>query len=327
MMTPLTSQRRIIVTALTAALAPVGLLSEAQATAVQWNSQLQGVTNLDSTGTPLDGSFSFHLGAFSHPSVPAGWAPDATNTGEWHQYWVTADVSPYVPSASVFSGRFSSRHGVNGTIAAGSPAFIWGTNRDHPNAEWILLTDPDWVWPSDNPLDFTTVSFTIDENTSAVVGQVNTTGVQMQTAVVSGGLPPLLSGELWQEIHFTPDEIAHEESTVSGWNADPNGNGRPNILEFAYGTDPRTAQLDGQPVPGVTDVSESRFLTMTVTRNPNILLDFSAEVTGDLQTWFSGGAHVVLESESATELIYRDLTPIGPGAPSRAMRLRVNWLP
>ena len=36
--------------------------------AIQWNSATLGTTDADSSGTPLDDSWSFHLGAFTDPS-------------------------------------------------------------------------------------------------------------------------------------------------------------------------------------------------------------------------------------------------------------------
>ncbi|NNC90627.1 MAG: hypothetical protein HKN82_19390 [Akkermansiaceae bacterium] len=291
-------------------------------TAIQWNSALFGTTDADSNGTPLNDSWSFYLGAFVN--APGGWSPGPSNTHEWHAYWVTADVSGYFPPG-VTAGRFSSRHEVSGLIPIFSQGFIWGTNRACPNGEWILMTNPSlWYWPQQNDLDPTTSFWEVDGDTVAIVGAVQQGGFQMQTAAVLNSLPPLLSGENWREIHFTPSEIQDEEATVSGWMADPNRNGRSNLLEFAYNTDPRVAQFVNQPAGGMMEVEGNKHLTLTVAKDPNVAIIYTGEVGSDLQTWFSDSGNVVLESAAPKELVFRDLTPVGSGLPCHVLRVRVS---
>ena len=309
------------------------LATGAGATAIQWNSALIGPVHTDSSGAPLDESWSFYLGAFVN--APMGWTPNAGNTAEWHQYWVTADVSGFFPAGAA-AGRFTSRHEVTQIIPQFTLGYIWGTNRAHPDAEWILMTNPTpdatgWYWPLANPIDFTLLNWTPDAATVAIVGTVTPTPppappvYEMQTAVVTNSLPPLLSGPNWLEIHFTEDEIMNQQATLSGWSADPNGNGRPNILEFAYNADPREPQFDHEPTSGTMEDSGFDFLTLTITKDPNVDLDYEGEVSFDLVSWFSGGALVSVEpSSSPTELILRNLTPIGAGVSLCGMRVEVT---
>ena len=46
----------------------------------------------------------------------------------------------------------------------------------------------------------------------------------------------------WQAAHFTTAELA--DPAISGANADPDGDGRPNLIEYAFGLDPLVADQD-----------------------------------------------------------------------------------
>jgi len=46
-----------------------------------------------------------------------------------------------------------------------------------------------------------------------------------------------LAYDAWRAKYFSTSELA--DPTVSGDNADPDGDGMPNLLEYASGTDPR----------------------------------------------------------------------------------------
>ena len=46
----------------------------------------------------------------------------------------------------------------------------------------------------------------------------------------------------WQAAHFTTAELA--DPAISGPNADPDGDGRANLIEYAFGLDPLVADQD-----------------------------------------------------------------------------------
>ena len=196
------------------------------------------------------------------------------------------------------------------------------TNRACPESEWILLTNPVWTWPASGGLGFPETWTAI--NGLAVIGQIDQGGIHLQTAQVTDASPPLLMPDLWRHAHFLQEEIDTQEATVSGWLADPNKNGRPNVLEYAFGTHPRLAQLAKAPAHDFIELTGSSYQTLRATIDPNIALTLRAEVSTDLINWFDSPADVTLHSQAKTELVFRDLTPVSPAAPCRAIRLRAE---
>ncbi|MFM7181402.1 MAG: InlB B-repeat-containing protein [Verrucomicrobiales bacterium] len=93
--------------------------------------------------------------------------------------------------------------------------------------------------------------------------------------------------------------------------ADPEGDGLSNLLEFAFGSDPNKAT----PSPVMANLAEhngSRYLTLTIPKNPmavNVVLnvEFSSELTTG--SWSSAGAVVV--EETANRIIIRDSVAVG----------------
>lgn len=79
----------------------------------------------------------------------------------------------------------------------------------------------------------------------------------------------------WRGEHFTPEELAQSE--VSGADADPEGDGAPNLLEFFHGLDPK-AREDARPplqLAGTWDLSwerhpQSRSLYVRVERSTDL---------------------------------------------------------
>src|ERR1035437_2400007 len=93
-----------------------------------------------------------------------------------------------------------------------------------------------------------------------------------------------LSYEAWRVKYFSTSELA--DPTVSGDDADPDGDGIPNLLEYASGTDPR---VPNEPPKLVASVSASDGGPSLVVSFRRLLLayelDYSVEASEDLHTW------------------------------------------
>ena len=294
---------------------------DAQPEDILWGSSFHQ-DNRDSSNSPLDGSFSFYLGVFDPPVPNPGedpWVPSPANTSDWATHWITADVTIYDPINSRFSAGYTTEPFVEGVSLTGKQGYIWGVNRACPNGEWILLTNPAWIWPMPGGLGFPE-SWTASDGT-AVIGQVDQDGIHLQTAPVTNAPPPLLKPELWRRAHFTQEELDTQEAAVSGWFADPNENGHPNILEYAFGTAPRAPHLDKAPAHELIELTGTRYQVIRATIDPNIDLTISAEVSSDLVNWFED---VSLHTATETELVFRDLTPLSASHPARFIRLRAE---
>lgn len=267
-----------------------------EATGLAWRSSLSfSIENETSQGEFIDSRWTFHLGYFQ-----SGFVPTEINTQDWCQQWITLDVSPY----SDFQNRFASVWQDDGSVAAGTKGYIWGFNRNAASKEWILISDSDWSWPlvSSNPLDPNGgAEWTVDGAGEVIVGAVNQNGVHLRTAAVTGS-PPLLEGQQWRELVFTAAEL--EDETVSGWEADDDGDGWSNLAEFAFALDPRAADT-----PVVTESLEEGFFEFTIQKNEKVAIVYTGQVSGDLLGWSADVADVLLIGETATSLTYRDLGP------------------
>lgn len=97
-----------------------------------------------------------------------------------------------------------------------------------------------------------------------------------------------------------------------------------NLLEYAVGTN-GTVQNGAPQVITLAPVNSEQYLRITVPKNPAATdVIFTVEATGDLSnpaSWSSAG--LVIETNTATQLVVRDNVPAGPGV-RRFMRVRVE---
>jgi hypothetical protein len=119
--------------------------------------------------------------------------------------------------------------------------------------------------------------------------------------------------DAWRFAAFTAPELA--DPSISGESADPDGDRLANLIEFALGLDPMSA--DTSPV-AMTDADG--YLALSVPKNPAATdLIWSAEVGDDLQTWTP--AFVLADTESTFEA--RD-NVLKSAAEKRLIRLKIT---
>lgn len=125
--------------------------------------------------------------------------------------------------------------------------------------------------------------FTNASGVAAVIGSVDGTGSPflMRSASVSGVLPPPTSWEQWRA-----DMLAGEP--LDGMNDDPDGDGLPNLLEFAFGSDPQ--QLNTAPAMPLTleNFASQKFLQISVARRKDHVISLTVQVSSDLVAWDEG---------------------------------------
>ena len=132
----------------------------------------------------------------------------------------------------------------------------------------------------------------------------------------------------WQSKYFTSAQLAN--AAVSGNAADPDGDGIPNLLEYALNLSPTTPSVAGLPTVGQTVVSGSSYLTLAFTK---VIADtditYVPQVSGGLAAWNSGASYVATVSTTnnadglTQTVVVRDLTPMA-GAGQRFIRLAVT---
>lgn len=94
--------------------------------------------------------------------------------------------------------------------------------------------------------------------------------------------------ELWLHGPFTDGELADatREATVWGRQADPDGDGMANLIEYALGTDPRTANPGGLGALLNGPVLDSSALAFAFRRRPGTVgVGFALEQSTDLANW------------------------------------------
>ena len=132
----------------------------------------------------------------------------------------------------------------------------------------------------------------------------------------------------WQAKYFTPAQLAN--AAISGPNADPDGDGIPNLVEYALNLNPEQANVVGLPIIGQTTISGQQYLTLTYTQVIAATdITYVPQVSGDLITWTSGPSYTAIVSttnnaDGVTQtVVTRDLTPMS-GASARFIRLEVT---
>lgn len=143
--------------------------------------------------------------------------------------------------------------------------------------------------------------------------------------VVYGLLSPPY--QLWQRGNFSPTELA--DPTISGDAADPDSDGIPNLAEYAFNTNPKTANTSGLPVFDTLNVGGLDYLAVhykQVLFNTDITC--TVQVSDNLTTWNSGPGFTALVSTvdngDGTETVtVRDTTPIS-SATKRFIRVHIS---
>lgn len=273
-----------------------------------WSSS-PGAVNLTSADATMDGGFRFELGVFEGAFVP-----NTENKELWAQHWRPAQRTGYNAGGK----NFNSEHVVqdnNAPFTLGMPAYVWGFRGDALSGEWILFTDASWTWPEpEEPGPFSVpLLWTADDATEVILGQINSSGSPflMKSAAVTNAAPPATTWDQWRQEFLTNEAL-------DGSNDDPDLDGTPNLLEFVFGTTPTVSNP-----PVVTPVVlESNHLVITIPRRIDHQAVLTIEVSDDLVTWNSGSEHVEILSDGLATLVARDLTPLGPTAPKRFIRLK-----
>ena len=140
-----------------------------------------------------------------------------------------------------------------------------------------------------------------------------------------------LAHTYWAGAHFS---IAELESTgVAGDSDDPDADGRPNLLERAFGLNPRAVEttLGGTGYPILTFDSATQKLTLTFRRlrTPSDIVytvEASSDLAAGLAGWSSAGAvEVSRDAVDADweQVVYRSVSSPAPGAPV-FLRVRVG---
>ena len=280
----------------------------AHAQQINWFCE-EGFTNRISDGAAMDGAFQFELGVFE-----GDFEPSSLNMDQWAANWRPAQRTEYDESIAAFDAVWQVESN-EAPFTVGKPVYIWGWRVGPSGSEWILLTNTSWTWLDVEDI-FASLYCNVADAT-AIIGEIDPYSVSflMKSAAVTGVASPPTSWLQWQA-----KALANE--SLNSPHDDPDQDGAENLLEFVFGTDPKTAKAPvATPISFVT-VGPDRFLQITIPRRIDHTANLFVEVSSDMQTWHSGPAHTETVADDVAALVVRDLTPLSPAAPKRFMRLR-----
>jgi hypothetical protein len=154
---------------------------------------------------------------------------------------------------------------------------------------------------------------------SARVYVGTTTGVGVLGLLDPSTLTPL---QIWRNGYF-----GNPSNVGAGANgASPAGDGVPNLIKYALGLNPTNAAAAAQlPSGSIQSSGGTNYLTLTVNRaaEPPDVTDIVEVSSNLLSGWVSGPPNTVTLTNTATQLVVRDATPV-PAATARFIRLRVT---
>jgi hypothetical protein len=268
-----------------------------RAQTISWFSDANA-TNLDSFGVPMDDGFQFQLGVFTN-----GFQPKAGNMASWLEHWSEAQTTSYNSTGKRFAETYEVMTNAP-PFEAGAAGWIFGRRVGTTGSEWILFRASGWTWPAVEPVFPSTYFWDAKDATEVVLGTIHSdrTPFLMQSVLVR-------SYQQWQTLH-----------TTGGPNEDPDLDGMSNLLEFVFGTNPKTVNA-----PVATPVTlQSGYPVITIPRRIDHLVKCTVEVSGDLVTWNSGPAFTEVVQDDSSALVVRDLTPLNSANPKRFLRLKAT---
>ncbi|MCU0791866.1 MAG: choice-of-anchor M domain-containing protein [Opitutaceae bacterium] len=126
--------------------------------------------------------------------------------------------------------------------------------------------------------------------------------------------------EQWRRASARFSATERAARAIGGPAADPDGDGLPNLLEYALGREPRLADASaGAPVLRL-DASTPR---LTFTRVADPLLIYAVEGSTDLATWTELWRGTGTDNTAGSVEVVAP-APLSPGDPRSFLRLRVN---
>ena len=131
----------------------------------------------------------------------------------------------------------------------------------------------------------------------------------------------------WRSACFTPEEITANTEAAAA--ADPEGDGLPNLAEYAFGAAPVAPSAEARPTASIVSSGGQQYAAVSYRRARGLTdVTYAVETSGDLQNWSSAAGTTTLVSDTpdgdTNLVVVRDNTPLGAGAPRRCLRVRVT---
>ena len=239
----------------------------AEADLIHWGSQ-GFVENADSHGAVWDAAYSMVIGVFRN-----GFIPTYENREQWAAQWRELGTASYDVEEKRFAGVTDTA--VSADVAAGSQVYFWGKNGTDltKGPEWVLLSNALWKWPAKSTAIAPAAVWTTGGGPlSLIVGEAESGGKHL----ISRALRPVPVAEAaWLGRYFENQPASAKPE------ADPDGDGMSNSLEYFLGSDPsEPSSLVGPQIESGRDS-----VTLNLRRNPYAVSDPVLEASEDLAKW------------------------------------------
>ncbi len=217
-------------------------------------------------------------------------------------------ISASPANASVTAGQTASFT----VAAAGSPT---------PTLQWQRASSSGGPWsaiPGATSATYAFVTSGADDGAWFRCVATNGSGTATSAAASLAVATPLTPRQSWRQTHFGTTA----NSGPAADDADPDGDGLPNLLEYALGGDPVSAASTPWPAVRVTNSGGER-LALDFTRIADPALTYTVEASVNLTDWTtiwsSTGAGNVAGPVTITDTVVLE-----PATPRRFLRLRVS---
>jgi hypothetical protein len=105
--------------------------------------------------------------------------------------------------------------------------------------------------------------------------------------------------QAWRDEHFST--IANPQDAANL--ADPDNDSIPNLLEYAFGTDPTIANVNAGPTADTIDLNGEKYLQLNITKNPNATdLIYQVEFSTDMVHWSSEGNVIITNTPTLLQV-------------------------
>jgi hypothetical protein len=290
-------------------IAALAVASTAWATDVNWYLPF-GENHLTSDGQPLPAGTRFQIGIFVD-----GMIPSSSNIDSWSNRWHPVGDISYDITWKGFASVLRVEE-TPAPLLEGARLYVWGFCQTAAgSSEWFMATHPSWIVPRPDSFSFP-FELTVTEG-QVIVGTVDPASHSITTAAVGLSDVPRFGWEQWRAQHFFL--VERSNMAISGGDADPDGDGVPNAMEYALGTDPRFPDSSGMAGG------------MTIAKNDDSAVKVSfpgISTVGD--AWIVETSQTLLTWEEVSPALSFDLPSrrwafIHPIESRRFWRLRPKW--
>ncbi len=213
------------------------------------------------------------------------------------------------PTASYDCTVFASRN----NVSARTTRFTWGA------------LAPAFVLAGNNsatPATLVGAAPAADDTLTLTVEPFDAAGVEQEYGylnymIVTERIPTAGAYELWASRRMLPEGASAPPD-------DPDGDGAPNLLEFALGRDPLAPEPSADGIAVAVDEANRLVLEARLAEEAEEAVVCVVEFSADLVTWRSGPEHSVVEAATPTLLRVRDSVALDAGGGRRFARLRVE---